>query len=106
MRILLALVIVCGFAPHVLAANCDTKDAKVWHVLVQTQKGTVSVVRNITKAEAEEVLKRMNPWRGVECKSGCFRMTQDTDAIVLEAFGPAGCEMIGWSAYHLQQEAP
>lgn len=58
-----------------------------WNILVKTRNGTVSLLKNLTKDEAQETLKRLRTQseEGVE-----MRYCLSSDIVYFEAFGPEG----------------
>ena len=56
-----------------------------WHVLTVSRGGTVSLLRNLTKAAAKEAVNRLTP-----CYGPGVRMRRDGDLERVEAFGPDG----------------
>jgi len=60
---------------------------KSWHVLVQTRNGTVSMIKNLTRAEATQVHNRLDPWKHMQ--PGIFmRVCQDSDVTLLQIIEP------------------
>lgn len=96
-----AVLLSCG-----PALACDTGDSEVWHVLVQNQNGQVSLLKNMTKSQAIEVSRRLDPSppsevlshypRPVPNKDGMYVYTNGLvsfrSIVKVEAFGPS-CEL-------------
>lgn len=60
-------------------------DDAVWHVLVKTRNGRVSLLKNLTKDEARKVMQRLQ-----KPTSSDLRICLDDDVVQLEGFGPEG----------------
>lgn len=61
-----------------------------WHVLTQSRGGTVSLIKNVSRETAKEMVDRLTP----RYVSGAIYPDSDSDLVRVEAFGPAG-ETIG-----------
>lgn len=93
----LSIMLMLFITQEAIGAECDTGKQEVWHVLSKSHKGEVSLLRNLTQAQAREVMRRLDeipPTR--DCTGGCFRNIGDDYIVKLEAFGPKGCELKVW----------
>lgn len=70
-----------------------------WSILTKTRGGTVSVLRDLTLAEAKQIYERLDSWFGVTQTikvfpdgtnhyGGVGRHVQDGDIEIREVFGP------------------
>jgi len=82
--------------------------AKAWSLMTKSHKGVVSVIRDLTLADARQLYERLDPWYGHHStqhsihrdylKPGVFgavsggagRSVSDGDIEVREVFGPPG----------------
>jgi hypothetical protein len=71
----------------------------IWHVLIRTHGGTVSILKNLTEHAARETMQRLTPyWQRPVYRSEVIAMHQvrDSDVDQLEAFGPEGQTLTVW----------
>jgi hypothetical protein len=66
---------------------------KSWHVLVKTRCGNVSLIKNLTRADAVKVRDILDPYRNINITSGSFSYCRDDDVTGLEIICPdEGCQ--------------
>lgn len=75
-----------------------TEDA-IWHILVKTRNGTVSLLKNLTETAARDAMQRLTPYWGnpyAQHTPGAMYACRDDDVVQLEAFGPEGKTLVVW----------
>jgi hypothetical protein len=62
---------------------------KSWHVLVKTRGGVVSLIKNLTRAEADKISHSLDPYRNITPESTVtITPCRDDDVTGLEIIGP------------------
>lgn len=79
-------------------------ESKNWHVLTKTRNGTVSMIRNLSLAEAVNVSTRLSPSFGMEPGQTYMRNVQDSDIELNEILGPEGWDGCRKAASHDYQD--
>ena len=105
---MIALLLLALLLPSVALAT-DPCSGTVWSLVTKTYNGHVSILKKLTKREAEGVIRAITPeWnKPFEIRTDCItssdRMTVcgghiDNDALeLIEPIGPDGCELDPWS---------
>lgn len=70
-----------------------------WNILIVTQGGTVSLLKNLTEEVARQTMQRLTPPRmrpGAHTSNNQLYHCSDSDIKTLKAFGPEGVKLEVW----------
>lgn len=83
----------------------DNDSEEIWHVLVVTEGGTVTLLKNLTEQVARETIRRLAPiWMRPDCPGNYSWHGSPANITKLEAFGPKDKTLDVWPEFTKARE--